>query len=490
MIKPLSDTRLLWLIMGAGFLLRLALWFALPNVAHNDESMQGFEQAYRLLTGHGLVPWEYQIGARSWLLPGLMAPLMAVPMALSSSPEIAINFVHAVAAAFSCVTIWAAYRIARPFGRSSALWAAGLNAMWGENLYFGPHAAVDSFAAILLIAALAIGLAGDPERGRPGRWALAGLLFGLDFVFRVQLAPAIAVAIFGLCGLRIARLIPLSLGFAVPVLALGLLDWASWGVPFGSVYTYVLANSTGVSQAYGVEPWWYYLWYQTRGWTIGIPLLAITAWLGATRLLLPALVALTVLLTFNLVGHKEYRFIYPAIPLLITLCGIGSARLLERLRVGPAALRPMLLAGAWLLCSAAVSISPEMRNLFQRERGTFQALRSVNNDPAACGLGIDGTNWARTGYFHLRADMSLFQVTPETLAQEKPAFNYIIAFRNRQAAPLYTAQGYDLLFCTEGNINCVFKRPGPCDAKPGAPLQALTDPDAKAALERQGFKVY
>lgn len=485
-----SETRVLWLVIAAAFLLRLGLWFALPNVTHNDENMQIFEQAYRLLTGRGLVPWEYQLGARSWLLPGVVAPVMALPLEISNRPEFMIGFVHGVAALGSCAIIWAAFRLARPQGLAPALWAAGLNAVWGENLYFGPHLVVDNPAAVLLIVALAVGLSIGDERPYRGRWALAGLLFGLDFVVRVQLGPAIAVAIFGLCGLRMARLIPLSLGFAVPLLALGVVDWISWGVPFGSVYTYVLANSAGVSQAYGVEPWWYYLWYQLRGWNIGLPLLAATLWLGAARLRLPALVAAVVLLTFNLVGHKEYRFIYPAIPLLITLAGIGSAGLVERLQIGPARLRPVFLAGAWLVGAAAVMVSPEMRNLFQREQGTFQAFRAVNADPAACGVGIDGTNWFRTGLFHLRADMALYPVDLATLAHDAAAFDYIFAFRNPQADALYTPAGYRRLFCTAGNLVCVYQRAGGCDANSASPLRAITDPDAKAALERLGYRLY
>ena len=41
-----------------------------------DEIFQTLEQGHRLAFGYGLVPWEYQSGARSWLLPGVIGGFM------------------------------------------------------------------------------------------------------------------------------------------------------------------------------------------------------------------------------------------------------------------------------------------------------------------------------------------------------------------------------------------------------------------------------
>ncbi len=54
------------------------LW---PGIHYPDEVMQSLEQAHRLVFGSGLVPWEFRDGARSWLLPGMLA----VPMWLGDA---------------------------------------------------------------------------------------------------------------------------------------------------------------------------------------------------------------------------------------------------------------------------------------------------------------------------------------------------------------------------------------------------------------------
>src|SRR5262249_43210459 len=47
-----------------------------PSINWWDEVFQSTEQAHRLVYGYGLVPWEFQLGMRSWLLPGIAAGIM------------------------------------------------------------------------------------------------------------------------------------------------------------------------------------------------------------------------------------------------------------------------------------------------------------------------------------------------------------------------------------------------------------------------------
>ena len=79
---------LLAMLCLAAIVARLALSYLLPNVVHADETIQYLEQAYRLVTGHGLVPWEYRIGARSWLLAGAIAPILAFAVQVSTDPAV------------------------------------------------------------------------------------------------------------------------------------------------------------------------------------------------------------------------------------------------------------------------------------------------------------------------------------------------------------------------------------------------------------------
>ena len=93
-----------------------------PSVVWPDEVFQASEQAHRLVYGSGLVPWEFQFGARSWLLPGAIAGLMELARIAGDGPDyylplIAIAFAGLAALPVVCCFLWC-----RPlFGLTGAL---------------------------------------------------------------------------------------------------------------------------------------------------------------------------------------------------------------------------------------------------------------------------------------------------------------------------------------------------------------------------------
>jgi hypothetical protein len=56
-------------LMALAVVLRLVPTVFEPSMVWADEIFQTSEQAHRLVYGSGLVPWEFQLGMRSWLLP-------------------------------------------------------------------------------------------------------------------------------------------------------------------------------------------------------------------------------------------------------------------------------------------------------------------------------------------------------------------------------------------------------------------------------------
>src|SRR5207248_3916311 len=50
--------------------LRLMPVLFLPGLNWDDEIFQATEPAHRLVFGYGIVAWEFQLGMRSWILPG------------------------------------------------------------------------------------------------------------------------------------------------------------------------------------------------------------------------------------------------------------------------------------------------------------------------------------------------------------------------------------------------------------------------------------
>ena len=70
-----GEVAVLLAIIGVGFALRFLLAELSPNIHHPDELFQYLEQAHRLVFGYGVVPWEFRVGTRSWLLPGFLGGL-------------------------------------------------------------------------------------------------------------------------------------------------------------------------------------------------------------------------------------------------------------------------------------------------------------------------------------------------------------------------------------------------------------------------------
>ena len=61
--------------------IRASVMALLPSILHPDEVMW-LEQANRLVNHQGLVPWDFQLGERSWLWPGMIAGFMAARTAV------------------------------------------------------------------------------------------------------------------------------------------------------------------------------------------------------------------------------------------------------------------------------------------------------------------------------------------------------------------------------------------------------------------------
>jgi GPI mannosyltransferase 3 len=207
-------------------------------------------------------------------------------------------------------------------------------------------------------------------------------------------------------------------------------------------------------------------------------LVAFAAAWGGSRLPPLLLVSLAVYATHSLIGHKEYRFVSPATPLVMTLAGIGSvfamhsvAKLARRPRLRNAALAsvPVL----WVAISAILATRAPAAWLWTRERGAILAMRTINADPASCGVGIvpDGTWYTTGGYVHLRPGLRLYVLgDPSNL----DAFNYAIVYRGgiiaASAMPDRPRADYVPIQCWQDPVNamerdeiCLLRRPGGCD---------------------------
>ena len=113
--------KLLPLVLALAFAVRAAVALAGDFVLHPDEIMQYLEPAHRLAFGNGVMYWEYFYGARSWLVPGLVAGVLKVFDAVGlGEPRWYVDGVKLVFCALSAgdsgghVPFWPAATSARP----------------------------------------------------------------------------------------------------------------------------------------------------------------------------------------------------------------------------------------------------------------------------------------------------------------------------------------------------------------------------------------
>jgi hypothetical protein len=84
---PRREWIALLLICLLAVVIRAFVMTMLPSILHPDE-IEWLEQANRLVNHQGLTPfWDFQLGARSWLWPGLLAVFLGLGQLFGSPPS-------------------------------------------------------------------------------------------------------------------------------------------------------------------------------------------------------------------------------------------------------------------------------------------------------------------------------------------------------------------------------------------------------------------
>jgi GPI mannosyltransferase 3 len=477
--------------MGLGILVALAILLRLqpllvePSAVWPDEIFQTSEPAHRIVFGSGLVAWEFQLGVRSWLLPGIIAGLMELSRIVGDGPDyylpvIAAGFAGLAAAPVVCCFLWC-----RPlFGVTGALLAGLAVAVAAEPVYFGARTLSEAVAGHLLVVAIWALEPGYPVISRRHLF-YGGALLGLVFATRVQLAPAIAVAILW-TNWRAGRgrLAATLAGVAAILAATAVLDTLTLGYPFASVSRYVLYNVFyGVSSTFGVEPWPYYLLGELGVWGgAGATVLLLTT-IGAWRMPLLLVVAIVILGVHSGIGHKEYRFIYPAIVPLTVLAGVGLAQMASWGRewligrsmpeTAAAATSAALAVAWWGAASLQVWNGATLAAHRERMHDKLVAASFVAHGPAPCGIGLyglHGDDWGvYGGYTHFHRPAPMYWPEDEAaLTAAAGAFDTLLYTK-----PPPASLGFATTHCI-GEV-CIAQRAGGCRTLPMTPLP-LPDP--------------
>jgi hypothetical protein len=429
-----------------------------PNVAHPDEIFQTQEPAHRLAYGYGVVTWEWREGIRSWVFPALLAGIMRVTGWMAAGSSGYVDGITLVLSLISLTTVWFGFQWARnASGMDAAIIAAGCCAIWYELADFGGRALTEVVAAHLLLPGLYLGVYGKeiPERKR---LFLAGIFCGAALSLRIQLTPAVAFALLWFCRANWRkRVLPLGAGFVFPIAVFGIVDFFTWSYPFQSFVRYFWVNAVeGRSRAYGVEPW---NWYLLILFEILGPML-LFALVGLRRSPFLGGVALIILVSHSALSHKEVRFMYPLIPLVVTLAALGIADIAPKFTLKKEPIpssRATIAKGLVACCLLSFLLAPRLP-YWSKDSGAIIAFDRLSHDSALCGLGIYALPWYDTGgYTHLHRNVPIVPVLdPSALARNAAAFNALIAPAEVSDLP----QGFRLIECWNGI--CLHRRSGDC----------------------------
>ena len=461
------------------------LAFAPFDISHADEIMQYLEQGKRLATGAGIVPWEYRFGARNSLIPQLLAGPFGLGRELAPDSLAGMLAARWTFLAAGLLALPAAWKLGALSGRSQALAALLVAALWYECVLFSTLMLSEVLASGLLAMAAALLLANTPSRSAL-RWA--GLLLGLGVIVRLQYAPFAAVLVLARLRLDRAMWAQLVLG-GLGAAAIGALsDLIAGQMPLRWIWVNFAYNlGEGRAARFGESgPLQYVQWLLIHLGPLA-PFILAGALLSPPRYrpLVWALVAN--LLFHSLIAHKEYRFIWISSWSVLVLAGIASVELAQRLAARRGgALTPVmlgLLGALWLGASfAAQAQSGGARTLRGGSPIPLAALAAVEQG-RPCGIALPDQWRAHLVPALLPREVPLYVAAEGAMAHGEALPPGLIASADVLVFPVRPrgAEAYRELVCRDNGAvrACAYVRPGKCTADPHWTYQA--------ALEREGL---
>ena len=387
------DRPLPWLLLLATI---LRIWAAsTPGFHHPDAIYQYLEPAHRLLTGDGVITWEWRTGIRSWMLPALLAIPLGIGDALDPNGSLPMILPRIATALASLGIVWAAWDIGRRHAPLTGVLAAFVMATWFETIFFAaetlaepiavaaimPAAALATGPRITLVKSVAIGaLAGFASLARPHYAPAAGVL--LLIAWWPTLRPSTFSA---------HRWIALAIGAALVALASAAIDASQGLTPFAWILGNFEQNIVhNVSARYGTFPLLSYVaWFMEMwGWWM-IPAVVgiLFGWRQCPGLLAAAAVVIAI---HSVIPHKEYRFVFLAFTALTLLSALGWGQIivLARRRLGARRGTGVAIATfvMWGMASVALAQGLMAPNQLKPHADGVAVAGALRRDPAVCGV--------------------------------------------------------------------------------------------------------
>ena len=442
-------------VLALAFVVRAAIALCGDFVLHPDEVMQYLEPAHRLVFGNGVTYWEFFYGARSWLVPGMVAGVLKVFDVVGlGDPFWYVGGVKLMFCAISLLIPVGMYFFARRhFGELSARVALLAGAFWYELAGFAHKPMTEFVATALLMALLVLCVRSSVDRGRTV-WLMA-LVAVLMAAVRLQYAP-IALLLLGMFFFRTEKKVHLAIAAGVFLLAVGVFDAMTWdGGLFHSYVTNVRFNLIVDQGRAGESPGYQFLWWFLLA-SVGLGALCVVVALRDVRRygFLLAMVALVVLI-HSVSAHKEYRFVFAVVPLWLLLGADVVARFGGHVRVW----------GLVGVLFAAISIGGVLNALpaqdqvyraFSRETGMvgivrgqdpiFAAYHYLARAPGVLGVWqADRPYYNLPGYYYLHREIPFYdafsgRIINKDMETIRASVSHIVSANADLTIPGYTVE--------------------------------------------------
>lgn len=397
-----------YLLVFAAGLLRCLQVLTEPAYLHPDALFQGLEPAFSIVWGHGISTWEFREGMRSWVWPGLLAVPMAASRALGCSGpgagmEVAIAGARTVAVVIDVAMVVLATRLALARGGwVAAIACGGLLALHPAFSVMGAQPLIDVPAAAALVWTTERAFGSDDLDRR--RTAALGVAAVLTVLIRIQLAPALLAMAAALAwrtrsghaqwGQGAGR--ALFMATVITALVWGLVDSATLGGPFAATARYLAYNLGEGQTAFGTMPADRYARDFAEALGVLSWVLPILAVAGLRRAGAVGVLLLAVVLPHQLVPYRVWRFLHPALPLLVILSGVGLSVLAATARSRGRRLAAALIGSVGLLGIVEVVLASSREapwsttwlhahggmDVVERSRGLNRAYLYLGNAPA------------------------------------------------------------------------------------------------------------
>eukprot|EP01127_Copromyxa_protea_P020080 TRINITY_DN6643_c0_g1_i1.p1 TRINITY_DN6643_c0_g1~~TRINITY_DN6643_c0_g1_i1.p1 ORF type:complete len:516 (-),score=63.71 TRINITY_DN6643_c0_g1_i1:31-1578(-) len=381
-----------WLGFCLVFLFRIFNSVSLVTFFDPDEYWQSLEVAHYTVYGYGFVTWEWQEGLRGFLHPSLFALFYQLLSLFSCDhPLLVAHGPRVIMAFFAAVCDFYLYLLAqRLFNSGVAKWTLFCQLSNWFIFYCLPRTYSNSLETTLIVVALYYWYQPDVRDASNRRLPL--VLGALSFLVRptaavlwifVGVTELIAIKKFS-DKLRFIMFEVVPVGIISLLFSVGV-DYIFYNRVVFVHYNFLMFNVfSGASAEYGTHPWYWYL--------TALPVMLgphVIPFLGglffskknSSTSTLVSLITWYIAI-FSLMGHKEFRFILPILPLSLILCGYFFNTHSSLFSASPEKDRTSRRRTGIILVCLLLLVSVGMMTFFGRfhQRGTLDAVEFLEAD--------------------------------------------------------------------------------------------------------------